>query len=316
MCQVLRKARIRSALSGWRAIASASASSQVRPRSCSMFQSCEQTSAQERLALGVVGDQRSSRRDADRSGPAPGRRRRRYGGFRSSSGRLRFRRARIGGLDGLFHDARQRLRRRASAARPPMAGRARRCRAPTSARSIESRSAKCVKTCSTGRASALQSAVSGGFARSARLRSTPFPALRSCRRAARAADGGEAGSRRRCGARRRPCRSASGAPSSAPCAGSSPGALLRRRGMAPTRGRARRRAFSACRSWRRDPSAPRRIRPRAAPERAAEASRGSAASRRGAAYRCAKSRATTRSTLPSTTATGSSKAIAAIAAEV
>ena len=90
---------------------------------------------------------------------------------------------------------------------------------------------------------------------------TRFPALRSCRRAARAAGGGGAGSRRRRGARRRRCRSESAAASSRALTGSSAAGPRVAQRMAPTMGRARRPASSACRSWRRDPSAPRRTRP-------------------------------------------------------
>ena len=85
---------------------------------------------------------------------------------------------------------------------------------------------------------------------------------------------------------------------------------------ARTRGRGRRRASSACRSSLRDPSAPRRILRRARMGRAVGALRGSAAWHPARASSIAKTRAITRSTLPSITAICSSKAIAAIAAEV
>ena len=227
-----------------------------------------------------------------------------------------FRRAGIGRLDRLFHDARQRLLRKRRRRRPPMAGgRVRHPRRrPPDSRS--SRSAKCVKTCSTGagsRAIAANGAVSrrvaglapiaaGHFAHAAEQ---PF-----------AAGVDAAGSRRRRGARRRRCRSGSAARASPPSPGAPAAGPRAARGMARTRGRARRRASSACRWWRRDPSAPRRTRRRGRAGRAAAACRGSPAFAAGSGASMAKSRAITRSTLPSTTATGSSKAIAAIAAEV
>ena len=189
--------------------------------------------------------------------------------------------------------------------------------AATSARSIESRSEKCVKTCSTGAAIAFQFAATGGCAGCAcALRANPCPAPRSCRREVRAAGGGGAGSRRRRGGRRRRCRSASAAASSRPSPEARAGGPRAARGRAPTRGRGCRPASSACRSWRRDPSAPRRTRRRGRSGRAAAASSRISGFAAGSGVSMAKRRAMTRSTLPSTTATGSSKAIAAIAAEV
>ena len=72
--------------------------------------------------------------------------------------------------------------------------------------------------------------------------------------------------------------------------------------LAP-RAQARSAAGAACRSSRRDPSAPGRNRRRAAPAPAPRRAPAAAAWRRAAASRTAKSRATTRSTLPSTAAT-------------
>ena len=81
-------------------------------------------------------------------------------------------------------------------------------------------------------------------------------------------------------------------------------------------GRCRRRARAGCRRWRRGPSPPgrsRRAAPPASAPRRARAARGFAA---GSGASTARSRAITRSTLPSTTTAGRSKAIAAIAAAV
>ena len=191
--------------------------------------------------------------------------------------------------------------------------------AATSARSIARRSAKCVNTCSTGAGDAISMPLGSGARRGAftGFASTPSRALRSCPREARAAGGGGAGSRHRRAARRRRCRSAWAVASSRALTGSSacrpsrraiqrlgPGAeaaggFLRR---ADRRAEIHQRLGEFSCALGRDERL----------ELCADERLGSRQRR----CRSRKARAITRSTLPSTTATGSSKAIAAIAADV
>ena len=163
-----------------------------------------------------------------------------------------------------------------------------------------------------GRASRRRRAAAAAPAARSRRR----PAARASRRAAPTAAGSRPAPRRRRAAParrpvphrlrrlRRPPRQLGGDPGPA------------RRAGARSRGRCRRPAPAACRSWPRDPSPPAHSRPAAPPASAAPPAPRSSGFAAGSGVSTAKSRAITRSTLPSTTTAGRSKAIAAIAAAV
>ena len=152
---------------------------------------------------------------------------------------------------------------------PPGAG----ASAATSARCDRERSAKCVNPCSTGAATRLHAAAKRR--RRAGVhgpRATPLPghfahaAEQPARRAAAEQDRAVGAPRDEGDAvARRPSRCFGAFTGSSDCRPS------RRARQARTRGRARRRASAACRSSRRDPSAPRRTRRRGRAGRAAAA---------------------------------------------
>ncbi len=313
-----------SAWSGCSAISSASASSQVRPRSCSMFQALVQTfSKNQRRSsasgisrlngmIGVVVDQHLADVEDDVADFG-------HSGLPLVRMLSAFGDAGYGSLDCLLHDGRQGLAVDRCRRRPPMPGRG----GPLA--DIGAEDGEVEREMGEDVGDPARPAASRPRRARRRRRSSPSRPRRPVggrhlgHAAEQAACPGACATapRRRRAPRRRPRRRAAAAPAWAPCTGNAFGiAEAQRRAVVVERadhaGRPARRADRGAEIHHRLGEIARPA--RAAPSCSTAAWISGLAA--GSGVSIASSRAITRSTLPSTTAAGRSKAIAAIAAAV